>query len=82
MSSLGILYGSRASGRYSSDSDYDLFVVSDRPDEVRLIAGQHPLGKSIDVSVWSEDDYSAIEKKDPAFAAKVGRGIPLWSSRW
>lgn len=82
LAKVAILFGSRASGRYSSDSDYDLFVVSNRPDEVREICGQHPLGKNIEVLVWSEDDYSGIEKADSRLAEKLARGITLWSARW
>ncbi len=82
LSTKGILFGSRASGRYSSDSDYDLFVVSNRAAEVKEITGQHPLGRNIEVIVWSEDDYSGIEKSDPQLFAKLERGIVLWSARW
>jgi hypothetical protein len=82
LSSKGILFGSRANGRARTDSDYDLFVVSDRAEEVKQIAGQHPLGRGIEVVVWSDDQYAGIEKSDSALATKLAAGITLWSARW
>lgn len=82
VSTKGILFGSRASGRYHSDSDYDLFVVTDSPEQVREIAGSHPLGKLIEVLPWTADAYGDIENQDPRLARKLEQGIVLWGSSW
>jgi predicted nucleotidyltransferase len=82
VASRGILFGSRASGRYRSDSDFDLFVVSDRPEEVRRIVESHPLvaaqGKSVETVIWPTDQYPALETTDPRLYQKLQAGVALW----
>lgn len=82
ISTRGILFGSRATGRARSDSDYDLFVVSDRPDEVKRIAGSHPLGKSLEVIAWTPDEFDEMGKTDGALKEKIEAGIVLWGPTW
>ncbi|HLD99393.1 MAG TPA: nucleotidyltransferase domain-containing protein [Bdellovibrionota bacterium] len=81
-STKGILFGSRAVGRARSDSDYDLFVVSEAPEEIRKVAGRHPLGKLIELIVWTPEMYEGIEQSDPALFQKLSQGIVLWGSTW
>ena len=78
----GILFGSRSTGKARTDSDYDLFVVTDQPDEAKRIAGSHPLGKSIALSAWKESEYSDISRKDAKLEEKLNNGIQLWGSNW
>ncbi|MGK5082285.1 nucleotidyltransferase domain-containing protein [Bdellovibrionota bacterium FG-1] len=80
--SKGILMGSRASGRARSDSDYDLFVVTNTPHEAKEIAGSHPLGKNIEVIAWTPEMVAEIGKQDPKLALKLEQGIVLWGSTW
>lgn len=82
VSSKGILFGSRATGRARTDSDYDLFVVTDTPEQVREIAGSHPLGKAIEVVAWTAENYGDIENQDARLARKLEAGIVLWGSSW
>jgi predicted nucleotidyltransferase len=82
VSTKGILFGSRATGRARSDSDYDLFVVTDTPEQVREIAGSHPLGKLIEIVAWTPELYTQIEKQDPKLLRKLEAGIVLWGSTW
>lgn len=82
LSTKGILFGSRAKGLDRSDSDYDLFVVSDQKEEVERVVNQHPLGKRIELIVWNEDDYSLIEKRDRTLAKKLALGIVMWGPTW
>lgn len=82
LSTKAILFGSRSNGKARSDSDYDLFVVSDSPDEVTRVITTHPLGRNIEVIVWRPDDYMHIDEKDPALAAKLGAGIVMWGPMW
>lgn len=77
-SSRGILFGSRSNGRARSDSDYDLFVVSDNPEEVRKTTARHPLAKKIELVVWTQDQYDDIETSDPGLERKLSRGVVLW----
>jgi hypothetical protein len=76
--SKGILFGSRASGRARSDSDYDLFVVSVSPDEAVKIAARHPLGKLIEIVAWTPEQFERIQSEDSGLQAKLSSGIVLW----
>jgi hypothetical protein len=78
----GILFGSRASGRARSDSDYDLFVVSDTPGHAVEIAARHPLGKLIEIVAWTPDQFERIGSTDPGLQQKLQSGVMLWGSGW
>jgi len=82
ISTKAILFGNRATGRAHSDSEYNLFVVSDRAEEVKQIASQHPLGKLIVTEVQTPELYDEIDARDGALALKLQGGLVLWSSRW
>jgi hypothetical protein len=82
MSAKGFLFGSRASGKCHSDSDYDLMVVTRQPDDVQRVAAGHPLGKLIQCRVSTPDEFEGMEKKDPKLFNKVTSGIQLWGSDW
>lgn len=82
VSSKGVLFGSRATGLCRSDSYYDLFVVTDGPDEVKRIVTQHPLGKKIELVVHTPDQYLQIDKANPSLATRVSQGIVVWGSAW
>ena len=78
----GVLFGSRSNGMSRTDSDYDLFVVSEVPSQVQEIAGRHPLGRRIELVTWTPDAHLRMEDDDPELAAKLSRGIVLWGSTW
>jgi len=80
--SKGILFGSRASGRSRTDSDFDLFVVTDDGAQAKRVAESFPLGRTIELVAWSPADYDDIDKKDPGLAQKLSRGTVIWGSTW
>ena len=82
VSTRGILFGSRASGKFRSDSDYDLFVVSETPEEVRKIGSRHPLQKSLELVVWTPEQYNDLDRENAALAEKIGQGVVLWGTTW
>lgn len=82
VSTKGILFGSRSDGRARSDSDYDLFVVSDQSDEVQKVASHHPLAKSLELVVWSSEKFRQINKTNPPLDEKLRNGVVLWGSTW
>ena len=82
VSSKGILYGSRSTGRARSDSNYDLCIVSDQLEEIRKIASRHPMAKELALTVCTADEFAETERKDPELAAKLSRGVVLWGSTW
>jgi hypothetical protein len=81
-SSKGILYGSRAFGKGRSDSNYEIFIVSDAPEEVKKIGRSHPLGKTLELEVWTPEMYSEIESQNASLSDKITKGIVLWGSSW
>jgi len=78
----GILFGSRSTGKSRSDSDYDLFVISETPEEAKRIARGHPLGKAVELVAWTTDQYHDIGKGDSSLEEKLLKGIVLWGSTW
>lgn len=80
--SKGILFGSRATGRARSDSDFDLFVVTDDAAQAKRVAESYPLGRTIELVAWSTAEYDEIEQRDPTLAQKLARGTVIWGSTW
>jgi hypothetical protein len=76
----GILFGSRATGKFRSDSNYNLCVVSREPSEVARISEHHPLGKQIQLVTTTPTEYDSMERTKPGLATQVSRGIPLWGA--
>ena len=82
ISSKGILFGSRSNGDSSSDSDYNLFVVTDEAEEVERIVAQHPLGKKISLRTMTSEDHLRLSDTDSDLAEELDRGIVMWGSTW
>jgi predicted nucleotidyltransferase len=82
LSSRGILFGSRSNGRARSDSDYDLFVVSEMPEEVRKAVARHPMALQIELIAWTPEQYEKISREDPGLERKLSSGVILWGSDW
>ena len=82
VSNKGVLYGSSALGKIGSGDKYELFVVSETPEEVKKISSRHPLARKIHATVWTPEAYSEIESQDATFARKLARGIVVWGSTW
>ena len=82
ISSKGVLFGSRSTGRARSDSNYDLFIVSELPEEVRKVTGRHPLAKDLEMVVWTPEASSELERQDPSLHRRVTEGVLLWGSTW
>lgn len=82
ISSKGILFGSRATGQARSDSDYDLFVVSESCEEVKKVGTRHPLAKNVELVVSTPEGYLEIERREPGLYQKIVQGIVLWGSSW
>lgn len=82
MSSKGILFGSRANGRSRSDSNYNLLVVSETPEEIKKITSRHPLGKKLEPMVLTPDEHADVEGKNKDLSRHLDLGITLWGSSW
>jgi hypothetical protein len=80
ISNRGILFENKNARVGSLEEGYDLFVVSDNPEEVKKAAGRHPLGRSIELIAWTPELYSEIQTQDQGLFLKISNGIVLWNN--
>ncbi len=75
-----ILYGSYATGTFTSESDLDLFIVSERRDEALDKIGEFNKKQSIDIRpvIKKHTEWMQLEKAEPEFFNELNRGITLW----
>lgn len=80
-SSKIILFGSRAKGNYTSDSDYDVFIVSRHHADIRRIAKQNSLSKQIQLLIKTPEEWIDLHNTDPALYQTLQEGIVLWERK-
>lgn len=74
-----VLYGSYAAGTFTSDSDLDLFIVSEKREEVlKATANFKSNIAEIKPVIKKQVEWMQLEKGEPEFFAEVNRGIILW----
>ena len=76
-----ILYGSASRGEDFSDSDIDLFVLSNDPAQAKEILNTANLKRKIQAIVMSPVELSTNKEKNKVFYAEVDRGIILWEKK-
>jgi predicted nucleotidyltransferase len=77
------LYGSCAKGADSSESDIDIFIVSDNKQNILRLVEKYSLGKGfeevkIQPVILSPLEFLKSEKIDKEFLSLVEEGIVLW----
>jgi hypothetical protein len=78
ISSKGILFGSGVQSAKPHESEYDLFVITKNPDEVKKTAARHPLGRQTDLTISTPDLFAELSSRDPNLFRKVTTGVTLW----
>ncbi|MFA4888759.1 MAG: nucleotidyltransferase domain-containing protein [Candidatus Omnitrophota bacterium] len=74
-----ILYGSYAVGAFTSDSDLDLLIVSEKREEVlKAIANFKSNIAEIKPVIKKQVEWMQFEKSEPEFFSEVNHGIILW----
>jgi len=78
-----VLYGSCADGSDTSESDIDLFLVSEARERILQIIGNYSLGKGfedikIQPVIQGSIELLRNEKDDKEFLSLVREGIVLW----
>jgi len=75
-----ILYGSYATGTFTSDSDVDLFIVSEKREEVLKIIDKFTSKKVLNIQpvIKKHIEWIQLYKKDPEFFNELNSGITLW----
>jgi predicted nucleotidyltransferase len=81
ISSKIILYGSCSRGEDVSDSDIDLFVVTNDPEEAGREIRRSSLSKKIKAITRAPLKFIAMEKKEPVFYREIERGVILWEAK-
>jgi predicted nucleotidyltransferase len=76
------VYGSFATGEYGNESDVDLFVVTDLTGlKLAELLGpvQNEIGRSINISQFTLDEYKSRLKKKDHFLQRIAKGpkIPV-----
>jgi len=73
-----VLYGSAAQGTDTSDSDIDLFILTDDRESVNKTVHNFASDREIKPVVESPVDFAVAQSKDKAFFDQVARGIVLY----
>jgi predicted nucleotidyltransferase len=71
----------QAEERIQKDSDIDLFVVTNMPEEVERIIKTGVIGKRIQLTMRTPLKYVEMETTDSTFYKEIERGIILWEAR-
>ncbi len=72
-----VLYGSAALGQNTIESDIDLLVICQQPEQVQKIASRFP--EKIKIMAVKPVDWTAMAKKQSVFYDEVQqKGIALW----
>ena len=75
-----ILFGSFAEGTNIEESDIDLFISSNQPENAQRIVQKSPLAEKIQPVVKKPAEFINLDKKKPLFYQEIERGIILWEA--
>lgn len=76
-----VLFGSAAEGTNTSESDIDLFILTDEADNVTRILEKSDLTEKIQSVIKTPLQFVEMETKDKVFYEQVIRGITLWEQK-
>jgi len=62
--------------------EVELYVIGDRPEDIRRLTEQHPMGKLVLLTIQTREEYETLAKKDPKLHARVTQGTLVWGSSW
>lgn len=73
-----ILFGSRADGTAGTDSDFDLFVITDKDSQIRKILRKHTLAEKTQIIMKSPEKSISLSEDEPILYKQLKKGIVLW----
>lgn len=75
-----VLYGSYATGAFTSESDLDILLVSERREEAAKILETFRAKVNFQISavIKNQVEWMKLEKESPDFFNEVNSGIILW----
>jgi predicted nucleotidyltransferase len=75
------LFGSAAQGTNTEDSDIDLFILANTPNEALELVASSKQAEKIQVLAKKPVEWAAAKKREPIFYEEVERGIVLWEAK-
>lgn len=75
ISSKGVLLGAQP-------GEIQLYIVTEKPEDVKLLVEQHPMGKLVLIQTQPREQFETLAKKDPKLHAQVTQGVLIWGSSW
>jgi len=75
-----ILFGSRANGTNTHESDIDLFILSQEREKVIKAISRHLTRLPIQPVIMNTQEMVESKEKDSAFHAQVKRGVVVWEA--
>ena len=76
-----VLFGSRADGSHTSESDYDLYIVSSEEKSILGIIGKDVLAERIQPVIKTPEQALSFDADEPALSVEVKRGKVLWERK-
>ena len=76
-----ILYGSTSRGENDPSSDIDLFILSQKPEEVKKIVASLKTRQKIQPVIKTPSELADSREKEKTYYAEVDRGITLWEEK-
>ena len=73
-----ILFGSASRGEQSAESDFDLFILTNNPQEAREEIKKEQKKLPISAVIKTPSEWSEMEIKEPEFYLEVKKGIKLY----
>jgi len=75
-----ILYGSYATGTFTSDSDLDLFIVCEKREEILKIIENFRSKRAVNIRpvIKRQTEWMQLGKTDAEFFGELNSGIILW----
>ncbi len=76
-----VLFGSRSTAEYDSASDYDVFIVSSYPDQVRKIVRALRCADHLQLIITLPEEWLGLHEADPELYQSIQQGVALWERK-
>ncbi|MFH1653859.1 MAG: nucleotidyltransferase domain-containing protein [Pseudomonadota bacterium] len=73
-----ILFGSRANGSNTSESDFDLFCISTKPEKIRKIIANSSIAESTQLILKTPEEMLSFSDDEPVLNDEIKKGITIW----
>jgi predicted nucleotidyltransferase len=75
-----VLFGSRANGTHTSDSDYDLLIVTSDDKKIFAAIKKDPLAELLQPVIKSPQEMLTFSDDEPALYREIKKGRVLWEA--